>query len=114
MPGRCSTPGRWRPAPPVCGTPSRNSTGRRSPWSSWTKQQFQALPASIANAWAYVAQALGDIPGSVIHARRALDLLPDDDYLSRGQAAALLGLAEWAMGDLDAGPRLFGPWHGQF
>ncbi len=66
------------------------------------KAQFQTLPASIANAWAYITHALGDIPGSVAHARRALDLLPVEDYLSRGQAASLLGLAEWALGDLDA------------
>lgn len=63
--------------------------------------QFQTLPASMATAQAYIAQANGDIPGSVRHARRALDLLPADDYLRRGPAAALLGLAEWSMGDLE-------------
>jgi LuxR family maltose regulon positive regulatory protein len=65
--------------------------------------QFRALPASIATARAYLAQARGDTPGTVQHGQRALDLLPADDYLRRGPAAALLGLAHWASGDLEAG-----------
>ncbi|MSP14032.1 MAG: tetratricopeptide repeat protein [Chloroflexi bacterium] len=64
--------------------------------------QFRSLPASIATARAYHAQALGDIPGSVKYARRALALLPAGDHLRRGPAAALLGLAYWANGDLEA------------
>ncbi len=64
--------------------------------------QFETLPASMATAHGYIAQAFGDIPGSLLHARRALDLLPADDYLRRGPAAALVGLAEWSMGDLEA------------
>src|SRR5262249_46923371 len=63
--------------------------------------QFRALPASIATARAYLAQARGDIPSSVIEGRRALDLLPAGDLLRRGPAAALLGLAQWASGDLE-------------
>ncbi len=65
------------------------------------EKQFQTLPASIATAWAYIAQARGDIPSSVTHAQRALDLLPEDDYLRRGPAAGLLGLAQWTIGDLE-------------
>ena len=64
-------------------------------------EQFQALPASIATARAYLAQARGDIPSSVTYGRRALDLLPLSDHLRRGPAAALLGLAQWASGDLE-------------
>ncbi|MFN2178207.1 MAG: tetratricopeptide repeat protein [Candidatus Promineifilaceae bacterium] len=64
--------------------------------------QFQALPASIASARAYIAQARGDVPGTVRYARRALDLLPENDYVRRGPAAALLGLAYWGLGELDA------------
>ncbi|MFZ1754842.1 MAG: tetratricopeptide repeat protein [Caldilineaceae bacterium] len=69
------------------------------------EEQFQNLPASIATAWAYIAQARGDIPGSVTHARRALDLLPEDDYLRRGPALGLLGLAQWTIGDLEEAHR---------
>jgi LuxR family transcriptional regulator, maltose regulon positive regulatory protein len=67
--------------------------------------QFRNLPASVATARAYLAQACGDIPSSVKYGRRALDLLPARDHLRRGPAAALLGLAYWASGDLEAAHR---------
>ncbi|NMB87446.1 MAG: hypothetical protein GYA17_03735 [Chloroflexi bacterium] len=63
--------------------------------------QFQALPASIATARAYLAQAAGDVPATICHGRQALDLIPGTDYLQRGIVAALLGLAYWAHGDLE-------------
>ncbi len=69
------------------------------------QEQFRTLPASVATARAYHAQAGGDIPGSVRYGQRALDLLPEDDYVRRGPAAALLGLAQWAGGDLEAAYR---------
>ncbi len=62
----------------------------------------QALPAAIASARAYRASALGDIPGAIGHARQALALAAEDDVLRRTQATALLGLAEYASGDLPA------------
>ena len=69
------------------------------------QEQYDTLPASIATARAYIAQTVGDLPGSVVHAQRALDLLPEDDYVRRGPAAALLGLAYWQRGDLEAAYR---------
>ena len=63
--------------------------------------QFRSLPASISTARAYMALALGDVPNTLIYAQQALDLLPDDDYLRRGPAAALLGLTYWTSGDLE-------------
>ena len=71
------------------------------------EEQFRSLPASIANARAYRAQALGDVPGTVTYARRALDLLQEGDYYERGTTAALLGLAYWASGDIEAAHRSF-------
>ena len=53
-------------------------------------EELRALPATIASARAYRAQALGDVPATVEHARRALELLPEDDHLRRGSPAALL------------------------
>ncbi len=64
--------------------------------------QFQTLPASIATARAYLAQSHGHLPDTVKYGQRALDFLPATDHLRRGPAAALLGLAQWASGDLDA------------
>ena len=74
------------------------------------EEQFQSLPASLAAARAYLAQALGDVPGTVKYARRALDLSSEEDHLRRGQAAALLGLAYWASGDLETAHRAIADW----
>ena len=52
---------------------------------------------------AALALARGDGPGTVRHARRALELSPADEHLGRASAAALMGLASWASGDLEAG-----------
>ena len=71
------------------------------------EEQFRSLPVSLASARAYHAQALGDVPGSAKYARLALDLIPEYDYFARGRAAVLLGLAQWASGDLDAAHRSF-------
>jgi LuxR family transcriptional regulator, maltose regulon positive regulatory protein len=67
--------------------------------------EYRALPASIASARAYRALALGDIPGTIEHARRALALAAEDDLVRRTQATALLGLAEYSSGDLQAAER---------
>jgi LuxR family transcriptional regulator, maltose regulon positive regulatory protein len=71
------------------------------------EEQFRSLPASIATARAYHAEVLGDVPGTVTYARRALDLLPGGDYYERGVLAALLGVAYWVSGDLEAAHRSF-------
>ncbi len=61
-----------------------------------------ALPATIEVYRAAVAQARGDVEGTVAHARRALAVARDSDHMSHGAAAGFLGLAAWAAGDLDA------------
>ena len=71
------------------------------------EEEFRRLPGAIAILRAGQALALGDLPGTVTYARRALDLLPEDDHLWRGAAAALLGLASWASGDLEAAHRSY-------
>ena len=45
--------------------------------------------------------------GTVNYARGALELIPADDDLWRGAAAALLGLASWTNGDLEAAHRAY-------
>src|SRR5947209_2079491 len=69
--------------------------------------EFRRLPGQIAVYRAGQAQALGDVANTMKYARRALDLVPEDDHLGRGSAAALLGLASWASGDLEAAHRTY-------
>jgi LuxR family maltose regulon positive regulatory protein len=68
---------------------------------------YRSLPGTISVARAYIAGARGDVRGTVKHARRAVDLLPEDDHLWRGAAASLLGIAYWTSGDLEAAHRSF-------
>lgn len=66
------------------------------------KAAYRTLPASIASARAYLAQAQGDSHTAIQNAKRALRLFPEDEYYSRGLAALFLGLAYWAEGGLAA------------
>ena len=70
-------------------------------------EELPRLPGMIEVYRAALALARGDLPGTVTHARRALDLLAEDDHLGRGAAAALLGLAAWTTGDLEAAHRSY-------
>jgi ATP/maltotriose-dependent transcriptional regulator MalT len=63
---------------------------------------FHRLPGSIAVHRAGQALILGDVAGAAAHARRALDLVGEDEHLARGGAAGLLALASWTTGDLEA------------
>ena len=65
--------------------------------------EFRRLPAEIELYRAAQALARGELPGTVRHARRALELAPGDDHLCRAGASGMLGLASWASGDLEAG-----------
>jgi LuxR family maltose regulon positive regulatory protein len=71
------------------------------------EEQSRSLPVTIANARAYYAQSIGDGPASIKYARRALDLLPEENHFGRGRAAVILGLVYWANGDLEAARRSF-------
>ncbi len=69
------------------------------------KEEFHRLPGWIAIYRAASALALGDVPETMKYARRALDLVPDEDHLGRGAAAGFLGLVYWRSGDLEAAHR---------
>jgi len=71
------------------------------------EEEFRQLPALIAVYRAARAQVLGDVPDTIKYARRVLDLVPEEDHLGRGAAVALLGLAFWTSGDLEAAHRTF-------
>jgi LuxR family maltose regulon positive regulatory protein len=99
---------RWLDTPTGQGVPD----GHRSPMSPTEmvvvdEKEFRGLPSAIAIYRAGQALVLGDLAGTMTQARRALDLVGDDDHLGRGSPAALLGLACWASGDLDAAQRWY-------
>ena len=71
------------------------------------EEEFDNLPATIATAHAYRAQAIGDFSGSIAYTQRALELIPEDDILRRVPAMGLLGIAQWANGDLEVAYHTF-------
>ncbi|MFQ4147635.1 LuxR C-terminal-related transcriptional regulator [Arthrobacter sp. LAPM80] len=62
--------------------------------------ELRTLPATIAVYRASMAQARGDVPGTAVHARHALELAGPGDHLARGAATGFLGLAAWAEGQV--------------
>jgi LuxR family transcriptional regulator, maltose regulon positive regulatory protein len=62
--------------------------------------EVRTLPAVIAIYRASLAQARGDVDGTVAHAQDALGLAGPKDHFVRGAASGFLGLAAWAAGDL--------------
>jgi LuxR family maltose regulon positive regulatory protein len=71
------------------------------------QEELRRLPGAVAMHRAGQALMLGNLDETILYARRVLDLAPEDDFLRRGGAAALLGLAYWTRGDLDAAHRLY-------
>jgi LuxR family maltose regulon positive regulatory protein len=70
--------------------------------------EFSRLPASVQTYRAAHALVNGDVPGTVERAQRALLLAAHDDHLSIASASALLGIAYWTNGDLDAAHQAYG------
>jgi LuxR family transcriptional regulator, maltose regulon positive regulatory protein len=70
--------------------------------SAVSEQEYQFLPGLVAFVRAYRAATLSNTSNTIQYAQRALDLLPEDKYLWRGSAAVLLGLTQWANGNLEA------------
>jgi LuxR family maltose regulon positive regulatory protein len=66
------------------------------------EKALRSLTASVANARAYLSQALGDVAATEKYTYRALDLLPEDEYFERGLSAIMLGFAYWSSGNLEA------------
>ncbi len=71
------------------------------------EEQFKSLPVVLATARAYHAQAIGDISGTIKYTQHVLDLSPEGDSQWPGAASSLLGLAQYASGNLDAAYRAF-------
>ena len=64
-------------------------------------EDLRTAPATISVYRASLAQARGDVAGTVRHARHALDLAGPEDHFVRGAGAGFLGLAAWAAGDVE-------------
>lgn len=64
--------------------------------------EFRHLPGWVAIYRAAQALVLGDASATVHHAQQALNLLDEGDPIANAAASALLGLASWGRGDLDA------------
>jgi LuxR family maltose regulon positive regulatory protein len=84
------------------GTDAR-SVARSAEMVVADEEEYRRLPGMIELYRAAQALARGELPGTVRHARRALELAPGDDHLCRAGASGMLGLASWASGDLEAG-----------
>ena len=69
------------------------------------EEQFRRLPSAVAVYRAAQARVLGDVAGTMAHARHALDLVGEDDHLGRGSAAGFLALTYWTSGDLEQAHR---------
>ena len=76
--------------------------GRSADAAGARDKELRGLPAQAAVYRAALAQARGDIDGTVAHARRALELAGPADHVARSGGAGYLGLAAWAAGDLTA------------
>ena len=70
-------------------------------------EEFRALPGTIELYRAAQALGRGDAPGTIRHAKRALELSPEEDHLRRASASGLWGLASWTSGDLQEGHRAY-------
>lgn len=84
------------------GTDAR-SVARSAEMVVADEEEYRRLPGMIELYRAAQALARGELPGTVRHAGRALELAPEDDHLCRAGASGLLGLAFWTSGDLEAG-----------
>ncbi len=102
--GRLRDAERWLETPPGEGERARAAAAEMVVAD---RQAFARLPGMIELYRAGLALARGDVPGTVGHSRRAIDLAMADDHLCRAGAAGLQGLALWASGDLEAGHRAY-------
>jgi LuxR family maltose regulon positive regulatory protein len=64
-------------------------------------EDLRTAPATISVYRASLAQARGDVAGTVRHARHALDLAGPEDHFVRGAGGGFLGLAAWASGNVE-------------
>jgi LuxR family maltose regulon positive regulatory protein len=66
------------------------------------REELARLPAALETYRAGLALIGGNPAGTIELARRAAEVAPEDDDLTRSAAAALAGLASWGLGDVPA------------
>ena len=86
---------------------------RRRGWSSWTRRRFRRLPGAIAIYRAGQAMVLGDVAGTMTHARRALELAGEDDHFGRGGRGRPSGTRVLDERGSGCSAALVRRWHGQ-
>jgi LuxR family transcriptional regulator, maltose regulon positive regulatory protein len=69
--------------------------------------ELRRLPGAIEMYRAGLALVRGDAPATIDHAQRAIHRAADEDDLTRAGASALMGLASWGRGDLEAAYRAY-------
>lgn len=80
--------------------PTRHDLGATNQAVADRDSELRSLPAMIEVYRAAIAQAHGDIDGTVSHATLARDLSGPEDHFARIGAAGFLALAAWAAGDV--------------
>ncbi|HEX4683545.1 MAG TPA: LuxR C-terminal-related transcriptional regulator [Gemmatimonadaceae bacterium] len=70
------------------------------------EERLRSLRSELAAARVYLTQSLGQIPGTLEHAQRALELSAGDDA-ARATGTALIALAHWGRGELEAAHQTF-------
>ncbi len=76
--------------------------------ATWAQtEDLHTASGTIAIYRASLAQARGDIAGTVRHARHARELAGPKDHIVRAGAEGYLGLAAWAAGNIDEALTMF-------
>jgi LuxR family maltose regulon positive regulatory protein len=74
------------------------------------KAEFKSFPGSIALVRAYNAQIQGNLADTVKYAEQAIQLIPENDFYHRSQAAMSLESTHWASGNLELAIRAIDDW----
>ena len=69
--------------------------------------ELARLPGAVEMYHAALALVRGDGPAAIGHAQRAIDRAATEDELTRAGASAIMGLALWGDGDLEAAHRAY-------
>ena len=74
------------------------------------QEEFKSIPGTIALIRAGNAQIDGNLAETVRYAELSVQLAPENDSLTRAQAAITLGFTRWATGDVEASLHAMQTW----